>query len=61
MGKLIVIFLATCAALWAVYFMVGAKLTETAFHVPHFGTAVSWTVVCGGLIGFGIYRIVSGK
>jgi hypothetical protein len=44
-----------------VFYMVGPSLTTTAFHVPHFGVPVSWTLVCGGVIGYAIWRIVKGK
>lgn len=61
MGKVLVILLATMAALWLVFLMVGPKLSTTAFHVPHFGSAVSWTMVVGGVLALGIYKIVKGK
>jgi hypothetical protein len=61
MGKVLVIILATMAALWLVFLMVGPAMSETAFHVPHFGSAVSWMMVVGGVIAFGCYKIVKGK
>ena len=66
MGKLIVAFLATCAALAVVIHFVGAnRLASTAVtvpgteHTPTFG--ITWTLVCGGVIAFAIWRIVKGK
>ncbi len=66
MGKVLVAILATMAALALVVYFVGAsRMTQTAFNVP--GTehthpfSVTWTLVCGGLIGFAIWRIVKGK
>lgn len=61
MGKLLVGFLATCAVLWIVYQFVGSKMTEVAFHMPRFGLPVSWTWVAGGVVGYGVYRIMKGK
>lgn len=60
MGKLFVTLLATCAALGLMVAFFGApRLTSTAFNVGTFN--VSWFLVCGGLVGYGIWRIVKGK
>ncbi len=61
MGKILVVVLATMAALWLVFLMVGPKMGDTAFHVPHFGSPVSWMMVVGACVGYGFYRIVKGK
>lgn len=60
MGKILVVILATCAALGILAAFFGVpKLSSTAFNVGTFG--VSWFMVCGGVLGYGIYRIVKGK
>jgi hypothetical protein len=61
MGKVLVVILATMAALWIAFLVVGPKMGETAFHLPHFHTAVSWMVVAGACVGFGFYKLVKGK
>jgi hypothetical protein len=66
MGKLLVIVLATCAALWAVGHFVGwHRLASVAFtvpgteHTPTFG--ITWTMMVGACVGYGVYRIVKSK
>ncbi len=60
MGKIIVVLLATLAALSLLAIFFGAsRLSGTAFNVGTFN--VSWWLVCGGVLGYGIYRIVKGK
>lgn len=62
MGKFLVALLATMAALWLIAIAVGgSKMGETAFHLPHFHTPVSWALVVGGVLGFAMWRIVKGK
>lgn len=60
MGKIIVVLLATCAALGLLAAFFGVpRLSGTAFNVGTFN--VSWFLVCGAVFGYGIYRIVKGK
>ncbi len=66
MGKIIVVILATCAALGICAYFLGAhRLAGTAFNVPateHTGAfGVSWFLVLGACVGFGIYKVVKGK
>lgn len=62
MSKFLVALLATMAALWLIAIAVGSgKMGETAFHLPHFGTPISWALVVGGVLGVAIWRIVKGK
>ena len=66
MGKLFVALLATLAALAIlVHFMGQSRMGSTAFSVPgseHTSPfSVPWVLVCGGLIGFAVWRIVKGK
>lgn len=66
MGKIIVVILATLAALGILAFFLGYhRLALTAFnvpatqHTPPFG--VTWIIVLGSVVGYGIYRVVKGK
>lgn len=66
MGKVLVILLATFACLAIlVHFVGGQTMGSTALNVP--GTAhtpafgLTWTIVLGACIGYGVYRIVKGK
>lgn len=61
MGKVIVALLATVAALWLAFLVVGPQLGNHAFSVPHFGWNITWTMVVGGCVGYAFYRIVKGK
>ena len=66
MGKFLVGLLATCAAMVVLTHVVGAgRLASTAVNVPPTahtgGFPVSWTLVCGGVIVFGIRRTLKGK
>ena len=61
MGKIIVVVLATVAALWLTFLLVGPRLGEHAFNVPHFGWNITWTMVAGACLGGIIYKIVKGK
>lgn len=61
MGKILVIILATMAACWLVFLMVGPSMSHTAFNIPHFGSPVSWMMVVGGCIALGVYKIIKGK
>jgi hypothetical protein len=66
MGKVLVIILATCAALGImVHLFGGARLASTALtipgtdHTPTFG--ITWTVLGALLIGGIFYKLVKGK
>lgn len=61
MGKVLVVLLATVAALWLVCLVAGPQLSGHAFNVPHFGWNVTWTMVVGACLGGVIYKIVKGK
>lgn len=66
MGKFLVGLLAVCAALGLIVHFVGARsMSTTALnvpgteHTPAFG--LTWTLVCGGVLAFGVWRILKGK
>ena len=66
MGKVIVILLALAAVMGILFHFVGAgHMGTTAVVVPgteHTPTfPITWTLVCGGLAGVFIWRIVKGK
>jgi len=55
MGRMIVIVLATLMAL-LVFTHYVAGCGNVAFHVPHFGFGVTWTVVLAFGFGYLFYR-----
>ena len=66
MGKILVIILATLAALsLCVFLFGGARMAGTAFtvpgseHTPAFG--VTWTIIGALVIGGLFYKVVKGK
>jgi hypothetical protein len=66
MGKVLVIILATCAALAVcVHFVGGSRMASTALsvpgteHTPAFG--ITWTVIGALVIGGIFYKLVKGK
>lgn len=66
MGKFFVGLLAVGAALGIIVHLVGAhRMTTTALSVPateHTSAfPITWTLVCGGVLAFGVWRILKGK
>lgn len=65
MGKLIVIILATCAAMALIFKVAGSHLSTTAVAVPGSENVptfnITWTLIVGGVVGFAIWRVVKGK
>ena len=66
MGKFLVGLLAVCAAFaLLVHFVGSSRMGTTALnvpgtdHTPSFG--LTWGLVCGGVIAFGVWRILKGK
>lgn len=66
MGKVLVIILATCAALGIlVHFFGSASMASTAMtvpgtqHTPSFG--LSWFIIGGLVVGGVFYKLVKGK
>lgn len=66
MWKFIVGLLATLAALGILVKFVGSQsMSTTALNVPGTehtpGFGLTWTLVCGGVLAFGVWRILKGK
>lgn len=65
MGKILVIILATCAALAVCVHLFGARMGSTALtvpgteHTPAFG--LTWTIIGALVIGGVFYKVVKGK
>ena len=58
LGKMFVIFAATCGCLWAVYHFHPA-IASTAFEVR--GYPVAWTLLCGAVLAYTFHRFTSHK